>query len=105
MVTATVERKKSVRQLANEEQETIINFNKDSDTADVFTYEKTWQRHLENDLKLKPIIDNGFGGKSYQMAKGLISMPRKAKRQYSEQTKKKMAVRLAGMNRKQPALL
>jgi hypothetical protein len=25
--------------------------------------EKTWQRHLEKKLGLKPVMDNGFGGK------------------------------------------
>ena len=40
--------------LSNYEQETIINFNKAEDIAHIFTYEKTWQQHLEGRLGLKP---------------------------------------------------
>jgi len=70
----------------------------------IFTYERTWQKHLERRLGLKPVMDNGFGGKEYQLPKGLIPMPR-AKRQYSEQTKKKMAARLARIRGRQKPLL
>jgi len=49
-------------------------------------------------------MDNGFGGKEYQLPKGLIPMPR-AKRQYSEQTKKKMAALLARIRGRQKPLL
>ena len=38
--------------LTNYEQETIINFNKAEDVAYIFTYEKTWQKHLENGMKV-----------------------------------------------------
>ena len=51
------------KKLTNYEQETIINFNKEEDIAHIFTYEKTWQKHLEGKLGLKPVMDNGFGGK------------------------------------------
>ena len=51
------------RTLTSYEQETIINFNKAEDTAHIFTYEKAWQKHLEGKLGLKPLHDNGFGGK------------------------------------------
>jgi len=92
------------RTLTLYEQETIINFNKGEDIAYIFTYEKTWQKHLEKKLGLKPTMDNGFGGKEYTLPKGLIPMPR-AKRQYSEQTKKKMAARLARIRGRQKPLL
>ena len=42
------------RRLSNYEQETIINFNKDEAIAHIFTYEKTWQQHLEKKLGLNP---------------------------------------------------
>ena len=90
--------------LTRQEQETIINFNKVESIAYIFTYEKTWQKHLEQRLGLKPVMDNGFGGKEYQLPKGLIPMPR-AKRQYSEQTKKNMAARLAKIRDRQKPLL
>jgi len=57
------------RRLSNYEQETIINFNKDEAIAHIFTYEKTWQQHLEKRLGLKPTMDNGFGGREYEIDK------------------------------------
>jgi len=64
------------RRLSNYEQETIISFNKDEAIARIFTYEKTWQQHLEKRLGLKPIMDNGFGGKEYDIDKKRIRPPR-----------------------------
>lgn len=101
----TIEIKQKRRSgLSTYEQETIINFNKEENRAYIFTYEKTWQRHLEQRLGLKPMMNNGHGGKEYQLPKGLIPMPR-AKRQYSEQAKRKMAARLARIRGKQQPLL
>ncbi len=97
-------RKVSHRMLTDEERETVITFNDGEATADIFTYNKAWQKHLEGKLGLKPVMDNGYGGREYQLLKGLIPMPR-AKRQYSEQTKKKMATRLAKTRGKQGRLL
>jgi hypothetical protein len=95
---------KKGRGLSAYELETIINFNQGENIAYVFTYEKTWQKRMAQGLGLKPTMDNGYGGKEYQLSKGLIPMPR-AKRRYSEQTKKEMAARLANIQRKQPSLL
>ena len=81
------------RTLSAYEQETIINFNKAEDTAYIFTYEKTWQKHLEWKLGLKPVMDNGFGGREYQLPKTMIKPPR-APRQLSDSAKKKLAERL-----------
>ena len=64
------------RRLSNYEQETIINFNKDEAIAHIFTYEKTWQQHLEKRLGLKPTMDNSFGGKEYEIDKKRIRPPR-----------------------------
>ena len=64
------------RGLSSYEQETIINFNKGEAVAHIFTYEKTWQQHLEKRLGLKPIMDNGFGGKEYEIDKKRIRPPR-----------------------------
>lgn len=58
------------------EQETIIVFNKEDELASIFTYERTWQVHLEKKLGLKPIMENGFGGKEYEIDKKRIKMPR-----------------------------
>jgi hypothetical protein len=75
------------------EQETIINFNKAEDTAIIFTYEKKWQEHLESRLGLKPIRNNGVGGKEYELPKSRIRPPRAARR-LSDSAKKKLAERL-----------
>jgi len=57
------------------EKETIINFNKEEKEASIFTYEKSWQTYLEKKLKLKPILNNGFGAKEYIIDKSMIRMP------------------------------
>ena len=81
------------RALSAYEQETIINFNKAEDTATIFTYEKTWQKHLEGRLGLKSVMDNGFGGKEYELPKTRIKPPR-APRRLSDSTRKKLTERL-----------
>ncbi len=58
------------------EMETIINFNKQDKEASIFTYDKKWQQHLEEKLKLKPILKNGFGGREYLIDKNKIKPPR-----------------------------
>lgn len=57
------------------EQETIINFNKDEDIAYIFTYEKTWQKHIEQRFGIKPYESNSFGAKSYKVPKSCIRKP------------------------------
>jgi hypothetical protein len=86
------------RRLSNYEQETIINFNKDEAIAHVFTYEKTWQQHLEKRLGLKPTMDNGFGGKAYEIDKKRIRPPR-APVKLSAETRKRLAKRLSNGRR------
>jgi len=83
------------RTLTSYEQETIINFNKEEKMAYIFTYEKTWQKHLEGKLGLKPVMDNGFGGKGYELSKKMIKPPR-APRKLSDSAKKKLVERLHG---------
>jgi len=79
--------------LSNYEQETIINFNKDEAVAHIFTYEKTWQQHLERKLGLKPTMENGFGGKAYEIDKKRIRPPR-APLRLSAEARAKLAHRL-----------
>jgi hypothetical protein len=81
------------RRLSAYEQETIINFNKTEDIASIFTYEKRWQKHLEEKLGLKPIGDDGFGGKEHELPKSRIKPPRPHTRT-SDSAKKKLAERL-----------
>ena len=97
-------RGKQVRQgLSNYEQETIINFNKSEDIAHIFTYEKTWQQHLEKRLGLKPTMDNGFGGKEYVIDKRRIRPPR-APVKLSAEARKHLAKRLSN-NRRRKSIL
>jgi len=58
------------------EQETIINFNQDEQTASIYTHSKKWQRHLEQKLGLTPVKDYGDGGKEYELPKKLLCLPR-----------------------------
>ena len=81
------------RKLTSYEQETIINFNKAEDTAYIFTYEKAWQKHLEEKLGIEPTLDNGYGGKGYELPKKRIKPPR-APRRLSDSAKVKLAERL-----------
>ena len=87
------------RTLTSYEQETIINFNKAEDIAYIFTYEKTWQQHLEGRLGLKPVMDNGFGGKEYRIDKKRIPMPR-VPRKLSAEVKAQRAKQLADARQK-----
>ena len=87
------------RSLTSYEQETTIGFNKAEDIAYIFTYEKTWQKHLEGKLGLKPVMDNGFGGRSYEVPKKSIKPPR-APKKLSAEAKAKLAERAKGMHQK-----
>ena len=105
MVTETKKRTGSREGLSNYEQETIINFNKEELVAHIFTYEKTWQRHLEQRLGLEPTLDNGYGGKGYDIPRDRIGMPR-VKKVLSANHKKKLTAALTkAREAKQPALV
>ena len=66
--------------LTLEERETIINFNEAEDDASIFTYNRRWQRHLEQTFGLVPVLDNGAGGKEYMIGKDRIRLPRLPKK-------------------------
>jgi len=87
------------RALSAYEQETIISFNKAEDIAHIFTYEKTWQKHLEGKLGLKPVMDNGFGGKEYEIEKKRIRPPRAPVR-LSAEARAKLTKRMKDMPQK-----
>ncbi len=87
------------RRLSSFEQETIINFNKAEDIAYIFTYEKTWQQHLEKRLGLKPTMDNGFSGKEYEIDKRRIRPPRAPVR-LSAEARAKLTKRMKDMSQK-----
>jgi len=76
MMLITKQKKSRSRNLSGYELETIINFNQGENVAYIFTYEKTWQKRLEQGLGLKPTMVNDSGGKEYKLLKSLIAMPR-----------------------------
>lgn len=87
------------RTLSNYEKETIVNFNKAEDVAYIFTYEKTWQQHFEKKLGLKPTMDNGFGGKEYEIEKKRIRPPRAPVR-LSAEARARLTKRMKDMRQK-----
>lgn len=92
------------RELELSEQETIISFNREEKVACIFTYEPTWQRHLEGRLGLKPVKDNGFGGREYELPKKMIKPPR-APRNLSAVARNKLTERLHASRVKVPQKL
>lgn len=90
--------------LSLEERETIVNFDEGPGMANIFTYNKSWQRHLEGRLGLKPIRTNGFGGREYQIDKKRIRPPR-APVKLSAAARAKVAARFAAARQKSPNLL
>ena len=64
-----------MRNLPRRERETITNFNAADDIADVFTYDRRWQRHIEKRLGIQPYQVNAFGGRFYELPKKAISKP------------------------------
>lgn len=91
-----------MKKISLEEQETIITFDESSHEAFIFTYSKKWQRRLENVLKIKPSMDNGFGGREYPIDKRRIPLP-KVKRKtktLSAEAKKKLLKQFASGRQK-----
>lgn len=89
-----------MHKLARVERETIITFNEEDKLADIFTYSKAWQKHLEKKLGLKSYFENDYGGKEYEIDKKRIKPPRAIKK-LSASAKKKLVERLHRM-RKSP---
>jgi hypothetical protein len=87
------------RALSAYEQGTIISFNKEENTAHIFTYDRKWQKHLERKLGLKPVMDNGFGGKDYEIEKKRIRPPR-ARVRLSAEARSKLTQRMKDMSQK-----
>lgn len=84
---------REIEPVARNEQETIINFNEEDEIADIFTYNKKWQKHLEQKLGLKPVMDNGSEGRAYQIVKKRIPLPR-VPMKLSAEAREKIADRL-----------
>lgn len=91
--------------LGPEEKETIIRFDQTQEKASVFTYRSSWIKHIENRLGLKPIFDNGQGGKEYLIDKKLIAKPRapRAKRVMTEEQRLVKSIRMKNVQEKRRA--
>ena len=81
-----------MRNLTLAERETVITFNESKEPAEIYTHNKRWQWRLEK-LGIKPIRDNGYGGKTYQIEKSRIPLSR-AKRVLTEAAKARLANQL-----------
>jgi len=91
--------------LTNEEKETLISFDETSHPAVIFTHNLKWQRYLEDRLGLKPTMDNGYGGRQYELPKSRIRLPR-VPRTLSEEQKQELGERLRKARaQKSPSLL
>jgi hypothetical protein len=91
--------------LTNDEKETLISFDETPNEALIFTYNTRWQRHLETKLGLKPVMDNGHGGKEYHLPKSRLRLPQ-AHRTVSAEQRQKLGERLArARQQKSPGLL
>ncbi len=85
--------KRIPNRLTSHEKETIIVFNETNELAHVFTYNKAWQKHMEQTLGLKPTRNNGYGGKEYDIDKSRIKMPRQKRAGRVMDEKEKAAAR------------
>ena len=74
--------------LSRDEMETLISFDETPAEAVIFTHNKRWQEHLEKRLGLKPVMNNGVGGKEYHLPKSRIPLPRAPKKLSPEQREK-----------------
>ena len=93
--------------LTKYEIETIITYNREESHADVFTYEKSWQQHIEKRLGIKPILVNEYGGRGYQVPKNRIRMPLapRPKRRISKEQRKTIGERLKKARARRPVLI
>ncbi len=86
--------------LTQEEKETIITFDEAGPLAHIFTYNRVWQKHLEKKLSLKPVMDNGHGGREYEISKKRIKVPR-APKKLSSEARAKAGERMRKIQKKQ----
>jgi len=86
--------------LSDNEKETIINFNEGEPLASIFTYNRAWQKHMEKSLGLKPLSDNGYGGREYEISKKRIKPPR-APKKLSAEAREKLVKRLQAARKNQ----
>lgn len=89
--------------LSRYEQETIVNFNEDDDSADIYTHNSKWKKRLAQLKKEHPaacqfVSKNLEGGVSYRVDKKLVSL----RTPYSEERRQKDRERALAANRQPP---
>jgi len=90
-------------QLSQEERETIITFDEAGKDAIVYTHNRSWQKHFEEKLGIKPSHINGYGGREYIIPKNRIPKPR-SPRQLSAEARKKLSERMFRTRLKSPEM-
>ena len=71
--------------LSKAELETIIRFDETNEPAEIYTNNKSWMRHCEEILGLKPEKTNFPRGKTYLLPKKWLKKPRKPKKRTAAQ--------------------
>ena len=81
------------------ERETIINYNDAEDEADLYTHDKSLQRHIEIKLGIKPYFKQGIA-REYKLPKKWLRYPQKPSVKRSEASKKALNARGGRITRK-----
>ena len=77
---------------SNEEQETVISWDKAGLNATVYTFEFKWQKHIEKTLGTMPLRESKNGcAKEYEIPKRWLLLPRKPSKARAEAMRKRMA--------------
>lgn len=87
------------------EQETIILFNRAEGEAEVFTYEPTLKRRLDDMVntftEVKRVSDNGAGGITYTLPKKLITVRKpRPKKELTDEERERQRERMAQLRLK-----
>jgi len=91
--------------LTNYERETIINYNEQEITADVFTYNAALIRKLSAPCEtrsdeIQQTDTNSYGGVTYTVPKSWIKINPPKKMNYTNEQRQEMAARMAEINNK-----
>jgi len=87
-------------QLSPAEKESIITWDEEGKDAIIFTYSRTWQKHMKEKFNLTG-EPNGFGAKTYTIPKSRIRLPQPPKNLTDEQ-RRKIGERLSKGRKQKP---
>jgi hypothetical protein len=96
---------KKTEKLTMEEQETIVNFCRADSIAEVYTHEPAWIRRLDRIAKEFPgectfREENGFGGRTYDIPKRLVTIKMPASEALRQQRRDRLRQTRALMGKK-----